>query len=415
MDIAIVGGGIGGLTLALALHQRGLACRVYESAPEVRELGVGITLLPHAMRELTALGLGESLASQGIENRESCFFNRFGQLIYSEPRGRIAGYPVPEVGIHRGRVHLTLWRAAVERLGAPSLLTDHQCTGLEQSGGRVTLRFHSTQTGAARDPITADVVVACDGVNSAVRRQFYPDETLCFGGINTWRGVTRAKPFLTGRSYVRVGSIQRGNLVIYPIADDADGDGRQLINWTSQVAQPGYERNDWNKPGRLEDFLPIYAGWTFDWLDIPDLLRRSDVIFEYPMVDRDPIDRWTFGRVTLLGDAAHPMYPRGSNGAAQAILDARALADRLAVGGDPAAAQAAYEAARSGPTARVVRTNREQPPDYLIRRVEELVGDAPFDDLDRYISRAELRGFSEEYKRATGFTRDDVTEPERPA
>jgi len=408
MDIAIVGGGIGGLTLALALLQRGLPCRVYEGAPEVRELGVGITLLPHAMRELTALGVGESLASQGIENRESCFFNRFGQLIYSEPRGRTAGYPVPEVGIHRGRVHLTMWRAAVERLGGPSLLPDHQCTGLEQSGGRVTLRFRSTQTGAARDPATADVVVACDGVNSAVRRQFYPNETLCFGGINTWRGVTRAKPFLTGRSYVRVGSIQRGNLVIYPIADDVDGDGRQLINWTSQVAQPGYERNDWNKPGRLEDFLPIYADWTFDWLDIPDLLRRSDVIFEYPMVDRDPIDRWTFGRVTLLGDAAHPMYPRGSNGAAQAILDARALADRLAAGGDPAAALAAYEAARSGPTARVVRTNREQPPDYLIRRVEELAGDAPFDNLDRYISRAQLQGFSEEYKRATGFTRDDV-------
>jgi 2-polyprenyl-6-methoxyphenol hydroxylase-like FAD-dependent oxidoreductase len=409
MDIAIVGGGIGGLTLALALHQRGLAGRVYESAPEVRELGVGITLLPHAMRELTALGLGESLARQGIENRESCFFNRFGQLIYSEPRGRIAGYPVPEVGIHRGRVHLTLWRAAVERLGAERLVGDHHCVGLEQSGERVTLHFRSTQTGAARDPVTADVVVACDGVNSAVRRHFYPDDPLCFGGINTWRGVTRAKPFLTGRSYVRVGSIQRGNLVIYPIADDVDGDGRQLINWTSQVAQPGYERNDWNKPGRLEDFLPIYAGWTFDWLDIPDLLRRSDVIFEYPMVDRDPIDRWTFGRITLLGDAAHPMYPRGSNGAAQAILDARALADRLAAGGDPAAALAAYEAARSGPTARVVRTNREQPPDYLIRRVEELVGDAPFDDLDRYISRAELQAYSEQYKRVTGFTRDDVT------
>jgi 2-polyprenyl-6-methoxyphenol hydroxylase-like FAD-dependent oxidoreductase len=409
MDIAIVGGGIGGLTLALALHQRGLSCRVYESAPEVRELGVGITLLPHAMRELTALGLGEALAGQGIENRESCFFNRFGQLIYSEPRGRTAGYPVPEVGIHRGRVHLTLWRAAEERLGPACLVTDHHCVGLEPRGERVTLGFRSTATGAAREPVTADVVVACDGVNSAVRRQFYPDETLCFGGINTWRGVTRAKPFLTGRSYVRVGSIQRGNLVIYPIADDVDGDGRQLINWTSQVAQPGYERNDWNKPGRLEDFLPIYAGWTFDWLDIPDLLRRSDVVFEYPMVDRDPIDRWTFGRVTLLGDAAHPMYPRGSNGAAQAVIDARTLADRLATGGDPTAALAAYEAARSEPTARVVRTNREQPPDYLIRRVEELVGDAPFDDLDRYITRAELQGLSEQYKRVAGFARDDVT------
>ncbi len=408
MDIAIVGGGIGGLTLALALHQRGIPCRVYESTPEVKELGVGITLLPHAMRELTALGLGEALAAQGIENRESCFFNRFGQLIYAEPRGRAAGYPVPEVGIHRGRLHLTLWHAAVARLGAARVLADHHCVGLDQSDQRVTLPCRSAATGAMRAPITADVAVACDGVNSVVRRQFYSGEELRFVGINTWRGVTRAKPFLTGRSYVRVGSIQRGNLVIYPIVDDVDGQGRQLINWTAQVAQPGYDRNDWNKPGRLEDFLHIFASWTFDWLDAPDLLRRSDVIFEYPMVDKDPVDRWTFGRVTLLGDAAHPMYPRGSNGAAQAILDARALADCLAAGGDPQDALSAYEAARSGPTARVVRTNRDHPPDYLIRRVEELVGDAPFDDLDRYITRAELQRLSEEYKRIAGFTLEDV-------
>jgi 2-polyprenyl-6-methoxyphenol hydroxylase-like FAD-dependent oxidoreductase len=408
MDIAIIGGGIGGLTLALALHQRGISCRVYEGAPEVKELGVGITLLPHAMRELTALGLGPALARQGVENRDSCFFNRFGQLIHAEPRGRSAGYPVPEVGIHRGRAHLTLWSAAMERLGAARMLADHQCLGLDQSGEHVTLHFRSTATGAARASVTADVAIACDGVNSILRRQFYPGEALCFAGINTWRGVTRAKPFLTGRSYVRVGSIQSGNLVIYPIADDVDAEGRQLINWTAQVAQPGYARNDWNKPGRLEDFLPIYAGWTFDWLDVPDLLRRSDAIFEYPMVDRDPVDRWTFGRVTLLGDAAHPMYPRGSNGAAQAILDARALADRLAAGGDPPAALSAYEAARSGPTARVVRTNREHPPDYLIRRVEELVGDVPFEDLGRYITPAELQRLSDEYKRIAGFAREDV-------
>ena len=408
MDIAIVGGGMGGLTLALALHQHGIPCRVYESAPEVRELGVGITLLPHAMGELTALGLGEALASQGIENRESCFFNRFGQLIYAEPRGRAAGYPVPEVGIHRGRAHLTLWRAAMERLGAPNVLTDHQCVGLDQSDRRVTLLFRSAATGATRAPVTADIAIACDGVNSTVRQQFYPDEELRFGGINTWRGVTRAQPFLTGRSYVRVGSIQNGNLVIYPIIDDVDGQGQQLINWTVQVAQPGYDRNDWNKPGRLEDFLPMFASWTFDWLDVPNLLRRSDVIFEYPMVDRDPVDRWTFGRVTLLGDAAHPMYPRGSNGAAQAILDARALADCLAAGGEPPDALRAYEAARSGPTARVVRTNREHPPDYLIRRVEELVGDVQFEDLDRHITRAELQRLSDDYKRVAGFARDDV-------
>jgi 2-polyprenyl-6-methoxyphenol hydroxylase-like FAD-dependent oxidoreductase len=400
LQIAIVGGGIGGLTLALALQQRGIGCCVYEGAPVVKELGVGITLLPHAMRELSALGVGETLAGQGIENGESCFFNRFGQLIYSEPRGRAGGYSVPEVGIHRGRLHLTLWRAATERLGADRVFANHQCVGLEQSGERVTLHFRSAAS------VTADIVVGCDGVNSAVRRHFHPADDLCFGGINSWRGVTYAKPILTGRSYVRIGSIQRGNMVIYPIADESDG--RQLVNWTAQVAQPGYERNDWNKPGRLEDILPIYGDWHFDWLDVPDLLRRSEVVFEYPMVDKDPIDRWTFGRVTLLGDAAHPMYPRGSNGAAQAILDARALADALAAGGDPVAALKAYEALRSGPTARVVRTNREQPPDFIIRRVEELTGDRPFDDLDRYVTRGELQQLSEEYKRVTGFARADV-------
>ncbi len=415
MDITIVGGGIGGLTLALALHQRAIPCRVYESAPEVKELGVGITLLPHAMREMTALGLGEALTRQGIENRESCFFNRFGQLIYAEPRGRFAGYPFPEVGLHRGRVHLTLWNAAVARLGAARILTDHQCVGLEQTDQRVTLHFRSGPTGAARAPVEADIAIACDGVNSAVRRQFYPDEELRFIGINTWRGVTRAKPFLTGRSYVRAGSIHTGNIVIYPIIDGVDGEGNQLINWTTQVAQPGYDRNDWNKPGQLEDFIHIYANWRFDWLDVPDLIRRSEVIFEYPMVDRDPVDRWTFGRVTLLGDAAHPMYPRGSNGAAQAILDARVLADRLAEGGDPRAALTAYETTRCGPTAQVVRTNREHPPDYIIGRVEELVGDRPFDDLDRYITQAELRRLSDDYKRVTGFALEDVAERRRGA
>jgi 2-polyprenyl-6-methoxyphenol hydroxylase-like FAD-dependent oxidoreductase len=408
MDIAIVGGGIGGLTLALALHQRSIPCRVYESAAEVKELGVGITLLPHAMRELTALGLGEELARQGIETRESRFFNRFGQLIYAEPRGRFAGYRFPEVAIHRGRLHVTLWTAATARLGADRILTDHQCVALEQSEEHVQLYFRSSARGDQRPPVEADLVIACDGVNSTIRRAYYPGDELRFVGINTWRGVTRTQPFLSGQTYVRVGSIRSGNIVIYPIIDDVDGSGRQLINWTTQVAQPGFDRNDWNQPGRLEDFLHIYAGWTFDWLDVPDLIRRSDAIFEYPMVDKDPVDRWTFGRVTLLGDAAHPMYPRGSNGAAQAILDARALADQLAQGGDLRAALQRYEAARSAPTARVVRTNREHPPDYLIGRVEALVGDGPFDDLDRYISQRALRQLSDDYKRIAGFAMEDL-------
>ena len=272
----------------------------------------------------------------------------------------------------------------------------------------MTLHFRSTATGATRAAVTADMVIACDGVNSAVRRQFYPGEELCFGGINTWRGVTRAKPFLTGRSYVRIGSIQSGNLVIYPIVDDVDGQGQQLINWTAQVAQPGYERNDWNKPGRLEDFLPIFAGWTFDWLDVPDLLRRSDVIFEYPMVDREPVDRWTFGRVTLLGDAAHPMYPRGSNGAGQAILDARTLTGCLVRNRETETALKEYEQTRLKATNDLVLLNRTEPPDTMLREVHRRTGDKPFARIEDVIAKEELAALSENYKRVAGFERDSL-------
>ena len=408
MEIAIVGGGIGGLTLALNLHKRGMTARVYEAAPELKELGVGITLLPHAMREFAALGLDGELISLGVENEESRFYNRFGQLLYKEKRGRHAGYKVPEIGIHRGRLHMTLYRAARERLGADRILTDHQCVGVDQAADHAVVRFRSMATGQAREPVRADIVLACDGVNSAVRRQFYPDEDVVFTGINTWRGVTTHKPFLGGRTYVRAGSIRTGKIVIYPIIDNVDGKGNQLINWTTEIATGSTERNDWNKPGKLEDFYDLYKDWNFDWLDVAELIRTSDAIFEYPMVDKDPISRWTYGRVTLLGDAAHPMYPRGSNGSAQAVIDARTLAELLAKGGDPVATLKEYEAMRVEPTARVVRTNREHPPDFINVRVEELTGDRPFDDLDKFITQVELRELSDRYKRVAGFALEDV-------
>lgn len=405
-EIIVIGGGIAGLSLALGLHQRGIACRVYESAPAVRALGVGITLLPHAMREFTALGLADALRAAGIENEESVFFNRHGQYIYREPRGRFAGYPYPELGIHRGRLHRLLYEAAIERLGADRILTDHHCTGLEQDGSGVTVRFRATTSGAALPPVRGDIAIACDGVNSAVRRQLYPDERVVFSGINTWRGVTRRKPFLTGRSYVRVGSIETGKIVIYPIVDDVDGSGLQLVNWMAEVRQANAEMNDWNRPGRLDDFFPIYRGWRFDWLDVAGLIESADQILEYPMVDKDPVAQWTFGRVTLAGDAAHPMYPRGSNGAAQGAIDARTLADLLASTPDPLAALRAYEAARLEPTARIVRTNREFPPDYINIKVDELTGGKPFASIDEVISQAELREISERYKRIAGFSVD---------
>jgi 2-polyprenyl-6-methoxyphenol hydroxylase-like FAD-dependent oxidoreductase len=408
MDIAIIGGGICGLSLALNLQRRGIGCRVYERAPEIKELGVGITLLPHAMREFAALGVADALWAAGIEIRESCFFNRFGQLIYKEPRGRFSGYAHPEVSIHRGRLHVILYEAARARLGADRILTNHTCVGVEQDAESATVFFTDTMGGQTLPPVRADAVVACDGIGSAIRKQFYPADDVAFAGINTWRGVTRRKPILTGQSYMRIGSILTGKIVVYPIIDNIDGEGNQLVNWMAEIKGDTFEKNDWNKPGNLADFLPIYRDWRFDWLDVAELIRTADLVLEYPMVDKDPVARWTFGRVTLAGDAAHPMYPRGSNGAAQAAIDARTLADRLAADTDPRAGLAAYEEARRESTAQVVRTNREHPPDFINIKVEQLVGDRPFENLDAFITQDELQALSEGYKRVAGFSLADV-------
>jgi 2-polyprenyl-6-methoxyphenol hydroxylase-like FAD-dependent oxidoreductase len=403
MNIAIVGGGIVGLGLALNLQQRGFAATVYEAAPEVKELGVGITVLPHAMRELAAMGLQDKLEPQGICNEWSRFYNRFGQLIYKEPRGRSAGYAYPEVGMHRGRLHSTMWNAAIERLGAERVLQNRKLLGYTQDETGVSLQFAETSSGAKLPTIKADLVIACDGVNSTVRRQIHPEEKVVFTGINTWRGVTVHKPILDGRSYFRVGSIKTGKIVIYPIIDNYDGQGNQLINWTTEVTTDPTDMNDWNKPGNAEDTIKWFADWTFDWLDVPAMIRASESIFEYPMVDKDPIDQWTFGRITLAGDAAHPMYPRGSNGSAQGLLDARALADALVAHTNPQDALKAYEAERVQKAAKVVRTNRTQPPDFINIKVEELTDDKPFDNLDAFITQDELRALSDQYKVVAGY------------
>jgi 5-methylphenazine-1-carboxylate 1-monooxygenase len=408
-EIAIVGGGIAGLSLALNLHRHGIPCTVYERAPEVKELGVGITLLPHAMREFTALGVADELLAAGIESLDSCFFNRFGQLIYREERGKHAGYQYPEVMIHRGRLHMILYRAACALLGAERIRTDHDCVAVEQDDDGATVFFKEFSSGRTLPPVRAAAVIACDGISSVIRKQFYRAEEVTFAGINTWRGVTRRKPILTGRTYMRVGSIFTGKIVIYPIVNDVDESGNQLINWMAEIKQDTFDKNDWNKPGNLADFFPIYESWRFDWLDVAAMIRNADQILEYPMVDKDPVARWTFGRVTLAGDAAHPMYPRGSNGAAQGAIDARTLADCLAANDSPPAALVAYEQERRETTANVVRTNREHPPDFINIKVEELVGDRPFDNLDDYITQDELRALSENYKRVAGFSLADVS------
>ncbi|WJR77386.1 flavin-dependent oxidoreductase [Bradyrhizobium sp. NP1] len=405
-DILIVGGGIGGLTLGLALHQAGVPCRIFESAPEIKAVGVGINLLPHATKELAALGLEDALARVAIETRDATFFNRFGQLIYQEPLGRAAGYDHPQFSVHRGDLQMVLLEAFRTRAGASRILTNHHCIGLAQDDTGVTVTFSDGPNGAARHAVRGRAVVACDGINSAVRKQFFPDEgEPRYSGVNMWRGVTRWKPMLSGASMVRAGWLSHGKMVIYPIRR-AGSDGLQLVNWVAEIETPHYRKRDWNRAGTLDDFIGPFSDWHFDWLDVPAFIRAADHVLEFPMVDQDPLPRWTFGRATLLGDAAHPMVPRGSNGAGQAILDVRALTDALRQLGDPAAAFAAYERERLEATTRVVLTNRTNPPDAILREVFQRTHDRPFTAIDDVISHDELVALSDSYKRIAGYSKE---------
>ena len=403
MNIAIVGGGIAGLAFALGLHRHGLRPTVYDAAPEFREVGVGITLLPHACRELATLGALERLEPLGIENLESVFFNRYGQFIYRELRGRHAGHAFPELGVHRARLHATLLALARERLGPEAIRTGMRCRGYSQSASAITLEF--VRADGATEHVQADIAVACDGVNSAVRAQMHPADKLCFAGINTWRGVSVFDPILTGRSYLRIGTIATGKMVIYPIVGKYDDQGRQLVNWVAEIQRDDAPMNDWNTRADLADFMPVFEDWRFDWLDVPALVRASIQMLQYPMVDRDPLPFWRDGRITLMGDAAHPMYPRGSNGSAQSLIDARTLSEALAAASAPLKAFDDYEAARREATGRVVTTNRSQPPDFIIMKADELSGGKPFNHIDDLISQEDLRQIAARYEQVAGFAR----------
>ena len=402
MNIAIVGGGIAGLSFALGLHKRGIDCDVFEAVTDIKEIGVGITLLPHAMRELAELGLQDALEAVGIENLESVFYTQHGQYVYKEARGRHAGYTLPEIGIHRGKLHRILFDAAVSRLGADKVHTGMRCSAFSQNDNGVEIEFSNAHTQTSLK-VQAQIAVACDGVNSVMRTQMHPQDALCFAGINTWRGVTVHPPILTGKSYLRIGTVEVGKMVIYPIIDNVDGKGNQLINWVAELQKSNAAMNDWNRPGDPAVCAEIFKDWTFDFLNVPDLILKADKVFEYPMVDKNALPFWTQGRVTLMGDAAHPMYPRGSNGSAQALIDARTLADQLAQHTDPKEALQAYEVLRLAPTAKVVETNRNVPPDFIIMKAQELSGGKPFRHIDDLITQDELRQISDHYKTVAGF------------
>jgi 2-polyprenyl-6-methoxyphenol hydroxylase-like FAD-dependent oxidoreductase len=356
------------------------------------------------MRRLFELGLEDAVREVGVEAKEFTFFNQHGQLIYREPCGRHAGYDWPHFSFHRADLHRVLLDAVMARLGPDAVHNGHRCSGFSQDDQGVTLQLDTATTSHA---VRADVVIACDGFHSAVRRQLYPEEAPAhFGGINLWRGVTRGRPFLSGASVTRCGALRHGKLVVYPIRNHPDG--TQTINWAVEILKSDWSENDWNKTGQLSDFIEYFSNRCFPWLDIPRLFREAEFILEYPMVDRDPIPRWSFGRVTLLGDAAHPMYPRGGNGGAQSILDAELLGSLLANCDDPVQALQAYEAERRPKTRDIVLTNRSTPPDAIIERVDALTASQPFARIEDVISLTELQGMSELYKQVTSMDRAAV-------
>ena len=405
MTVLIAGGGIGGLTLALSLHQIGIPATVFESVPALKPLGVGINVLPHAVRELIELGLHERLDAVGVATRELAYFSKRGRPIWSEPRGLEAGYKWPQYSIHRGTLQQILLDAAIERLGTENILTSHHLSDWSESSNGIRADFIDKATGKPAGHHDGAVLIAADGIHSAAREKLYPNEgPPIWNGRILWRGVTSAKPFLSGRTMIMAGH-EMLKFVCYPISKGPDGDGKSMINWIAERHMPPtyqWRREDYNRTAKLEEFLPWFADWKFDWLDVPGLIRDCSQAFEYPLVDRDPIPQWTFGRVTLMGDAAHPMYPVGSNGASQAVLDARVLTREIQTHGPTTAALMAYEAERRPATTELVLLNRRNGPEQVMQLVEERAPDG-FDDVTDVLSRQELEAIAANYKRVAGF------------
>ena len=403
-EVLIVGGGIAGLATALSLHAEGIDVAVRESVPEIRPLGVGINLLPHAIRELDALGVLDELESVGIASTTLAYFSARGQLIWEESRGRAAGYQWPQLSLHRGTLQMVLHHTAVERLDSDRVVPGRHLTAIDHHDSGATAHFECRDGSGDTESVDAGIVIAADGIHSTVRQQRFPREGMpLWNGALLWRGAVEYDPILDGRTMVWAGHPDQ-KFVAYPIRDLDNG--KQLVNFIAEYRTDDrelLEREDWNRAGNLDDFAPRFDDWVFDWLDIPELLRAAPGTFLFPMVDRDPLDHWTEGRVTLIGDAAHPMYPIGSNGASQGILDARVLAGCIrSHRNDPDSALAIYEAYRRPATSAIVLANRGLGPEMPMRLVHERAPEG-FDHIDDVISPKEILEVTDGYRRTAGF------------
>ena len=407
--VIIAGGGIAGFAMALTLHQIGVSCLVIEQVEEIRPLGVGINLQPNAIRELHDLGFtGTDLDAIGVPAREWALVGMNGQEIYAEPRGTHAGYHWPQYAAHRGKFQMMLYERFRSLAGEKAIRLGSRVTGYEVQPDGTVAAIIETPDGILRE--TASLLIAADGIHSAIRAQMHPAQPpIHWGGAMLWRGTSLAKPVRTGSSFIGLGT-HRHRMVIYPISAPDPETGMALINWIAEVTYDDVDhadRSGWFTRVEIDDFIHHFEDWTYDWLDVPALIRSADAAYENPMIDRDPVPCWVDGPVALMGDAAHPMYPTGSNGASQAIVDARVLGAKFLEHGVTATALAAYDAQLCQPVSEVVLRNRGAGPFGLLNMVNDRCGGI-FDDIDEVIPSAERAEFMARYKTAAGFARDTL-------
>lgn len=403
--VIIAGGGIGGLATALTLHQIGVPCIVFESVRDMRPLGVGINLQPNAVRELCDLGITEEdLDRVGLPAKEWALVGLNGNDIYAEPRGRLAGYRWPQYAVHRGQFHMRLHEKLVRRIGPDAIRLGHRVTGYRKNPDGSVRAYVETADGSTSEA-TGRLLIGADGIHSAVRAQMHPAQPpIHWGGAVMWRGTSWARPIRTGASFVGLGT-HRQRMVFYPISRPDPRTGHSMINWIAEVTMDndgGWQQSNWFRQVGIGDFAHHFDDWIWDWLDVPALIRQADSAFENPMIDRDPVPSWRDGPVALLGDAAHAMYPTGSNGGSQAIVDARVLGAAMVEHGVTQEALAAYDAKLCGPVSQLVLRNRGAGPFGLLNLVDERCG-GTFDNIDDVILPQERADFMAAYKAAAGF------------
>ncbi|KAK1461658.1 monooxygenase [Colletotrichum melonis] len=416
--IIIAGAGIGGLTAALSLHAAGFTdIHIFEAASQLTTLGVGINVQPSAILILRNLGLLEAFEKTGVKTQELNFYNRHGHAILSEPRGLKAGYSVPQFSVHRGECQMLLLSAVKERLGEGAVNLNHALTGFSQDEKSITAEFSQRRDGApaGQSSVTGHILIAADGINSTARKVLYPNEgPPRFSGRMLWRGCIEREPYLTGASMVWAGHADQ-KFIAYPISQRSADKGKSLVNWIAELRIRDKDdedltppKTDWTKAVDKSVFEGPFQGWRCGGLEMKDLIDATEKVFEFPMSDRDPVERWSFGRLTLLGDAAHAMYPIGSNGASQAIIDAETLAKQLVeTQDDVVAALKAYESERLPATSKIIMANRGNGPDHVLQICEERAPDG-FENVYDVVPKNELEDIGRVYKKVAGFEMESV-------